>query len=74
MSAAEALAAQSLVPELDERILALEQEREMRRAELARWISTDAERLLRLFQRIAIWVIRRSRCLRPCRSTRRWRR
>jgi outer membrane protein, heavy metal efflux system len=46
VSAAEALAAQSLVPELDERILALEQEREMRRAELARWISTDAERPL----------------------------
>jgi outer membrane protein, heavy metal efflux system len=46
VSAGEALAAQSLVPELDERILALEQEREMRRAELARWISTDAERPL----------------------------
>jgi outer membrane protein, heavy metal efflux system len=46
VSAAEALAAQALVPELDERILALEQEREMRRAELARWISTDAERPL----------------------------
>jgi outer membrane protein, heavy metal efflux system len=45
-SAAEALAAQSLVAELDERILALEQEGEMRRAELARWISTDAERPL----------------------------
>jgi outer membrane protein, heavy metal efflux system len=45
-SAAEALAAQSLVPELDERILALEQETEMRRAELARWISKDAERPL----------------------------
>src|ERR1700716_2377199 len=43
---AEALAAQSLVAELDERILALEQEGEMRRAELARWISTDAERPL----------------------------
>jgi len=34
------------VPELDERILALEEEGEMRRAELARWISTDAERPL----------------------------
>jgi outer membrane protein TolC len=45
-SAAEALAAQSLVPELDERILALEQETEMRRAELGRWISADAERPL----------------------------
>src|SRR5665213_1507000 len=45
-AAAEALAAQSLVPELDERILALEQEIEIRRAELARWISTDAERPL----------------------------
>lgn len=45
-SSAEALAAQSLVAELDERILALEQERETRRAELARWISTDAERPL----------------------------
>ena len=45
-SAAEALGAQSLVAELDERILALEQEAEMRRAELARWISTDAERPL----------------------------
>jgi outer membrane protein TolC len=46
VSAAEALAAQSLVPELAERILALEQEGEIRRAELARWISTDAERPL----------------------------
>jgi outer membrane protein TolC len=46
VSAAEALAAQSLVPELDERILALEQEGEMRRAELARWISTSAEQRL----------------------------
>ena len=45
-SAAEALAAQALVAKLDERILALEQEGEMRRAELARWISTDAERPL----------------------------
>jgi outer membrane protein, heavy metal efflux system len=45
-SAAEALSAQSLVAELDERILALEQERQTRRAELARWISTDAERPL----------------------------
>jgi cobalt-zinc-cadmium efflux system outer membrane protein len=45
-SAAEALAAQSLVAALDVRILALEQEGEMRRAELARWISTDAERPL----------------------------
>jgi outer membrane protein TolC len=46
VSAAEALAAQSLVPELDERILALEQETEMRRAELSRWISKNAERPL----------------------------
>jgi outer membrane protein, heavy metal efflux system len=46
VSAAEALTAQSMVPELDERILAFEQEREMRRAELARWISTDADRPL----------------------------
>jgi outer membrane protein, heavy metal efflux system len=46
VSAAEALAAQSLVPDLGERILALEQEGEMRRAELARWISADAERPL----------------------------
>jgi cobalt-zinc-cadmium efflux system outer membrane protein len=45
-SAAEALATQSLVAELDERIMALEQEAEMRRAELARWIGTDAERPL----------------------------
>jgi outer membrane protein TolC len=45
-SAAEALAAQSLVAELDERILVLEQEVDMRRAELARWISRDAERPL----------------------------
>jgi cobalt-zinc-cadmium efflux system outer membrane protein len=42
-SAAEALSAQSLVAE---RILALEQERQTRRAELARWISADAERPL----------------------------
>lgn len=45
-SAAEALAAQSLVAELDERILMLEQEGQMRRAELGRWISTDAARPL----------------------------
>jgi cobalt-zinc-cadmium efflux system outer membrane protein len=45
-SAAEALAAQSLLPELDERIMALKQETEMRRAELARWISSIAERPL----------------------------
>ena len=45
-SAAEALAAQSLVAELTERVLSLEQEVQTRRAELARWISADAERPL----------------------------
>ena len=46
VSAAEALATQSLVAGLDERILALEQDADMRRAELARWIGADAERPL----------------------------
>jgi cobalt-zinc-cadmium efflux system outer membrane protein len=45
-SAAEALATQSLIAGLEERILALEQETEIRRAELARWIGADAERPL----------------------------
>ncbi len=45
-SAGDALASQSLVAELDERILALEQEAETRRAELTRWIGADAERPL----------------------------
>lgn len=45
-TAAEALAAQSVVAGLDERILALEQDAEARRAELARWIGADAERPL----------------------------
>lgn len=45
-SAAESLAAQSLVAELDERILALEQDGQMRRAELARWIGAEAQRPL----------------------------
>ncbi len=41
-SAAEALGVQSLVAALDERILALEQDRQMQRAELARWIGAEA--------------------------------
>src|SRR5882762_5458678 len=45
-SASEALAAQSMVAALDERILALQQDAEMQRAELARWIGADAERPL----------------------------
>ena len=45
-SGAEALATQSQVAGLDERILALEQDAEMRRAELARWIGAVAERPL----------------------------
>jgi outer membrane protein, heavy metal efflux system len=45
-SAAEALATQSQVAGLDERILALEQDAEMRRAELARWIGAVAEQPL----------------------------
>ena len=45
-SAAEALATQSLVASLNERILAFEQDADMRRAELARWIGADAERPL----------------------------
>src|SRR5207249_7846839 len=44
--ATEALTAHSRVAALDERILALQQEAEMRRAELARWIGADAERPL----------------------------
>jgi outer membrane protein TolC len=42
-SAAEALGAQTLVATLKERELALQQESEMRRAELARWIGADAD-------------------------------
>jgi hypothetical protein len=45
-SSADALAAQTVGARLDERILALEQESEMRRAELARWIADAAERPL----------------------------
>lgn len=45
-SAAEALAAQSLVARLDERILALDQEVEVRRSELARWVGDAADRPL----------------------------
>jgi cobalt-zinc-cadmium efflux system outer membrane protein len=45
-SATDALAAQSMVAALDERILALEQDAEMQRAELARWIGADAARPL----------------------------
>lgn len=45
-SAAEALAMQLLVARTDERILALEQDLEMRRAELARWVSDSGERPL----------------------------
>jgi outer membrane protein, heavy metal efflux system len=43
-SAADALAAQSIVASLNERILTLEQDMDMRRAELARWIGADAQR------------------------------
>lgn len=42
-SAADALASQTLAAGLDERILALEQDIEMRRAELARWIGAAAD-------------------------------
>lgn len=42
-SAADALASQTLAAGLDERILALEQDVEMRRAELARWIGAAAD-------------------------------
>jgi outer membrane protein TolC len=45
-SAADALAAQSLVASLEERILALEQDAEIKRAELSRWIGAAAERPL----------------------------
>ena len=43
-STVEALAAQALVARIDERILSLEQDAEMRQAELARWIGEAAER------------------------------
>ena len=42
----EALMAQTLAARLDERILALEQDMEMKRAELARWIGDEAARPL----------------------------
>lgn len=42
-SAADALGAQNLVAALNERILGLQQEAEMQRAELARWIGSDAD-------------------------------
>jgi outer membrane protein TolC len=45
-SAAEALAAQSLVARLDNRIRALDQEVEARRSELARWVGDAADRPL----------------------------
>ncbi|MEX0735254.1 MAG: TolC family protein [Steroidobacteraceae bacterium] len=45
-SAAEALTAQSLVARLDERIRALDQEVETRRAELARWVGDAADQPL----------------------------
>jgi outer membrane protein TolC len=45
-SAAEALAAQSLVAALDERVLMFEQDAEMKRAELSRWIGAAANRPL----------------------------
>ncbi len=45
-SAAEALGAQTLAARLDERILALEQDAQMKRAELSRWIGTEAVRSL----------------------------
>lgn len=45
-SAADALAAQSLVARLDERIRALDQDVEVRRSELARWVGDAADRPL----------------------------
>lgn len=45
-SAAEALASQTLIASLEERILAFEQDAEMKRAELARWIGESADRPL----------------------------
>jgi outer membrane protein TolC len=42
-TAAEALGTQSLVAALDDRILSFQQEVEMQRADLARWIGADAE-------------------------------
>jgi outer membrane protein TolC len=42
-NAAEALATQTLVATLNERLLALQQQSEMQRAELARWIGADAD-------------------------------
>jgi outer membrane protein TolC len=45
-SAHEALVSQTLAARIDERILALEQEVAMRRAELGRWVGSAAERAL----------------------------
>jgi len=45
-SAAEALAAQSLVARLDQRVRALDQEVEVRQSELARWVGDAADRPL----------------------------
>ena len=45
-SAAEALATQSLDASLDERILSFEQDAQMKRAELARWLGAAADRPL----------------------------
>jgi outer membrane protein TolC len=45
-TAAEALAAQSLVAALEERLLTFEQDAEMKRAELSRWIGPAADRPL----------------------------
>jgi outer membrane protein TolC len=42
-TAADALRAQNLVAGINERILSLQQEEEMQRAELARWIGSDAD-------------------------------
>ena len=42
-TAAEALGTQTLVASINERLLALQQEAEMQRAELARWIGSDAD-------------------------------
>lgn len=46
LSTAEALATQSMAARLDDRILALEQDAEMRKAELARWVGSAVERPL----------------------------
>ncbi len=46
VSAAEALGTQALVANLDDRILSFEQDAEMKRAELSRWIGAAADRPL----------------------------